>query len=339
MPRSKATSPCRSAVSTEEPPGQIWPSCEPVLKSWVTDTAEVLSAILGDEVVGAYLHGSLAAGSYFPPKSDVDVLFVVSAPLPPARRRRFARTCVECSRGRPTVGGLECSVILAEHARKPVHPMPFQVHFGQEHTDEILSDAVDWAADRTDPDLAAHCQATREIGIALRGAPISDLFGRVPLADFMDAVEGDLEWILADTNIVTSPFYAVLNCCRVLWLWSGHSQRLVPSKEEAGLWAMERLPAELAAVVRDALEAYRSDAPVAEGERQTAGRKWDAPSLLAFRDYMRERRGEAASGASLSRRSMTICTDEAGGARAEPSRRGAWRSRCASDVRWSWRPM
>jgi hypothetical protein len=56
---------------------------------------------------------------------------------------------------------------------------------------------------------------------------------------------------------------------------------------------MDRLPAELAAVVGDALDAYRSDAPVAEGERQTAGRKWDAPSLLAFRDYMREQRRRA----------------------------------------------
>ena len=79
--------------------GQRWPNCDADVAAWVSGTVKSLCGELVADFVGAYLHGSLAAGSFYRPKSDVDLLFVVRGPLPSAARRVFAETCVHTSRG------------------------------------------------------------------------------------------------------------------------------------------------------------------------------------------------------------------------------------------------
>ena len=93
--------------------GQGWPECDEDVRRWVRQIVRHLSAVLGEQHVGTYLHGSLASGSFHPPKSDVDMLFVSDGPLAADRREAFARTCVALTRERPLVGSLECSVVTA----------------------------------------------------------------------------------------------------------------------------------------------------------------------------------------------------------------------------------
>ena len=269
--------------------GRRWPDCEPHVREWVERVCGALTGALGPDHVGTYLHGSLASGSFHLPKSDVDVLFVVERPLPPDARRRFARTAVEATRSRPTVAGLECSVVLQRELERPRHPMPFEVHFGEDHVPEILEDRVDWTATRTDGDLAAHVQAICEFGVVLAGPPVSAVFRPPRRADFLDAILADSDWIVEDEHILESPFYAVLNLARVLWVLEGASERLVPSKEEAGEWLLRTVPAEHRPVLRTALEVYRDGTPVGPEERRTGGRDWAPAPLLRFRDWGRER--------------------------------------------------
>ena len=103
--------------------GERWPTCDSGVHTWVSRVIDVLCADLGPNLVGAYLHGSLASGSFFRPKSDVDILFVVDQPLDVNARRSFGLSCTDVSRQRPIVGGLECSVILSECAwATPLQP-------------------------------------------------------------------------------------------------------------------------------------------------------------------------------------------------------------------------
>ena len=46
-------------------------------------------AILGENLVGVYLHGSLAMGCFNPRSSDVDLLVVVREDIPPKVKRRY----------------------------------------------------------------------------------------------------------------------------------------------------------------------------------------------------------------------------------------------------------
>lgn len=259
---------------------------EPI-RGWVFEVCRELRNDLGPNHVGTYLHGSLAAGSFHPPKSDVDVLFVVERPLDTAVRRRFSMTAVRATRDRPIVGGLECSVILRGAAANPVHPIPYEVHFSEDWVDDLGEDRIAFDENRTDRDLAAHVQATCEFGIPLAGPPVSSVFTPPRKEDFLDSVLYDFDWIVEGEHILESPFYGVLNVARVIWALENVSGRLVPSKDEAGEWLLESAPAERRPVVRLALEAYRDPSPISPEARPRGGRAWPRQSLLAFRDWAR----------------------------------------------------
>ncbi len=254
--------------------GQRWPNCRVELRTWIEGVLDEIAEELGKNLVGIYLHGSLASGSFYEPKSDVDVLLVVRGPLGDSARESFVRRCKKISQSRPLIGDLECSVVLERWVLSVSHPTPIEVQYPE-------------TTSLTSSDLAVHCQAILESGIRLRGELISRLFGPVDKADFEDSMMGDVQWILEEENIIETPFYGVLNLCRALWVWSGHSQRLAPSKEEAGKWALGYVSEPLRVVVEDALRAYRDPSPVTPETRKTAGRTWNRASLLEFRDHVR----------------------------------------------------
>jgi len=273
----------------EDTVGLGWEECGPELRGWVTDSCGLIQAELGARHVGTYLHGSLAAGSFYPPKSDVDLLFVVDRALDTETRRRCAVAAALGNRERPITGSLECSVVSRRALETVVHPMAFEVHFGEEWADDVLSGRFDFEVDRTDPDLAAHVQATCEVGVVLAGPDVHDVFTPFPRAHFIDSIWSDLVWILEGENILESPFYGVLNVARILWVLKKESLRLVPSKEEAGEWLLTEAPGSHGPVIQLALDVYRDPAAVSPAERRTGGRVWPAEALLGFRDWARTR--------------------------------------------------
>src|SRR5690606_17116020 len=120
------------------------------------------------------------------------------------------------------------------------------------------------------PDLAAHFTVTKTHGIALYGPPPAETLGGVPWEDFMDSVMADLRWILADRNILESPFYSVLNACRVLQL-ARDGERVLASKEEGAEWALAHLSPSCHPIVRKALACYRNPRTVTPAQRRTGG--------------------------------------------------------------------
>ena len=58
---------------------QSWTECDEDVRAFVDSVVNVFRSELGDNLVCVYLHGSLAMGSYYRPKSDVDILGVVQA--------------------------------------------------------------------------------------------------------------------------------------------------------------------------------------------------------------------------------------------------------------------
>lgn len=265
--------------------GRRWDDCDADVRAFVEKVSTSFRERLGEQLVGVYLHGSLATACYRRAKSDVDVLVVVREGLSATVRRELALLCFALSDERPTVGDLELSVIQQRHAREFVHPLPFEMHFSSEQRAKIESGAVDYAEERHDRDLAAHCTVVRARGVCLYGASIEDVFGVVPREAFMDAVLDDFEWLVREDNILESPFYCVLNCCRVLQLLSG-GEWVVANKEEGGLWGLENLPQEHRSVVQQALACYRSSREVSVDERKRGGVHWDADALRRFRDFV-----------------------------------------------------
>jgi streptomycin 3"-adenylyltransferase len=225
-----------------------------------------LVAGLGANLIGVYLHGSLALGCFNPQRSDLDLLVVTHTALPATTQRDIAHLLLDAS-GKPQP--LEISILNQADLVPWQYPTPFDFHYSEGWREQTSGDLAsgawhDWTANRrVDPDLGGHVMVVGRRGVCLYGAPIAEVFPPVPPADYLASVLDDV--LSAEFGIYgrTAPAaYIVLNACRTLaYLRTGE----VLSKDEGGVWALAALPDTLHPAIQAALDAYRTgdDAPLA----------------------------------------------------------------------------
>lgn len=213
--------------------------------------------ILGDNLVGVYLHGSAVMGCFNPVKSDVDLIVVVEHEPSDTVKRAFMKMVVSLDETGPAKG-IEMSVVRRGVCKPFVYPTPFELHFSKMHLDWYRSNPEDYIAKMkgTDRDLAAHFTVIRARGVCLYGAPIDEVFGEVPKKDYMDSIWRDIEE--AENDIANDTMYLTLNLARVLAFQKDGS---VLSKQEGGEWGIKNLPEKYHGLLQDALSEYRGETP------------------------------------------------------------------------------
>lgn len=219
-------------------------------RTFAQRVADEIAAVLGTDLVGVYLHGSAALGSFNPDRSDIDLIVVVEQPADEARKAALAQLLLtESDRPYP----LEVSVLDETSLRTWRHPAPFDFHFSEgwrERIERALEcHPFELEYSRTNEDLTAELAALRERGACLRGASIAEVFPEIPAADVLASISGDLRW--AEDN--GRDVYGVLNACRALaYLADG----TFLSKSEAARWALEGLSGGDRDLVERALGVY-----------------------------------------------------------------------------------
>jgi len=274
--------PARDEIDHESGRPQHWSVADQDLRQWVDAIVGRLGQL--DGVVAVYLHGSLAMGSYFRPKSDVDLLVIVEDPLVEPKRRDLAADLLEYFDHRPIIGGVELSVVLRRSLESFMHPMPYEFHFSETWVEDVRGGGT--GPRGIDRDLAAHCTMTRLCGLALLGPAPASVIGDVPHDAYLDAVMDDARWIV-EGGIVESPVHGALNLCRSLQLVL-EDPVLPPSKEESARWALDNLSVEHRPIVAAALECYRSHAQVPSDLRRFHGHRWDEEPLLDIAAYAQD---------------------------------------------------
>lgn len=269
--------------------GQSWQNCQNDVKVYVQSVVEMFKSTIPNSLDSIIIHGSLAMGSFYPPKSDIDLLIITNSPLSRLEQERINKEVVAITDNRPMTGFLEFSVILDSIALSAKHPIAHELHFGEEIAKRIKAGRFDYENSKAlDPDLAAHFMVARTRGISLYGKDPASCLGKVKWQDYLDSVLDDLKWILDDKNILTSPFYGVLNSLRVLQMLE-NGEGTVSSKEEGGLWGLENIEPYHRPVAKLALDCYRSNMPVSDTERQTNKTDWPEEDLLKFKLYVHTR--------------------------------------------------
>lgn len=231
--------------------GSGYAFCEEVL-SGVTAAA---GEILGEALTGVYLHGSLAMGCFNPDRSDIDLILVINREMADRQKRRFMEAVVKWNRRAPKKG-LELSVVREEVCRSFIYPTPFELHFSPGHLKWWQEDPEGYIRGMkgADPDLAAHFTIIRKYGIVLAGSAVEEVFGEVPREAYLDSIRRDVE--NAPEDVCKDPVYMILNLCRVA---AFVREDRILSKAAGGEWGLRRLPERYHSLIRDALEAYRSD--------------------------------------------------------------------------------
>ena len=236
-----------------------------MISSQNTISQEILDSFIslaqqtfGSNLVGIYLHGSAAMGCYNPQKSDLDLIVVVQDPLTTGEKRAFMDGVVALHEKTPAKG-IEMSVVTRDVCKPFLYPTPFELHFSEGHRDWYQCDPEDYVAkmNGTDKDLAAHCTVIRARGKTLYGLPIEEMFGEVPPENYFDSLWYDVG--NAREEILDAPMYLTLNLARVL---AYIRERKVLSKQEGGVWALQRLPEKYHPLIKTALQEYTDGADV-----------------------------------------------------------------------------
>jgi hypothetical protein len=243
--------------------------------SFAQHLAKELGVILGDDLVGVYLHGSGPTACFNPDRSDIDLLVVTRQNLAPEQRRAVAELLLARS-GAPYP--VELTLLTTEQLEPWRHPTPFEFHYSEMWRASLTQQLTDGELSSrplTDPDLAAHITVLRARGRVVVGAPIHEVFPEVPEADFRQVILADLDWI----RFHSTRIYGVLNACRILAYLDGQG---LLSKAEGADWALENLPAAYWATITKARSAYRSGSgePCSPQEVQAFAR-WAAARAAA----------------------------------------------------------
>lgn len=265
-------------------PPQSWTSCDADIRVFVLGFIDLLHASLGNNLIGVYLHGSLAMGSYYRPKSDIDTIVVVAEKLHANTIRSLVMAIARMAEQRPTTGNLETSILTAPVAKHFPIPVPFELHYSTGWHDELVKGEIGYKGKKTITNLPSHLTYINKRGVCLYGKPIPEVFGECAWPQFMDAILTDFNNIVYSENILRIPYYGALNICRVLQLLSENT-RVVHSKDEGGEWGLMHVPPEHRAIMLKALAVYHAPRRVTEAERPTGGVVWNSEELLALRDY------------------------------------------------------
>ena len=216
------------------------------LSRLLDDLSCAMQEILRENLVGIYLHGSIAQNAFRWNVSDVDFLLVVqSEPFDDVKRQLLDATLRLSEIAPPK--GLEWSVVTQSDCLHVSHPVPFCLHYSIVHRQRYLTSPEEYIQNMKgrDGDLAAYFAVVRQCGIVLYGKAIEDVFVPVPQDFVMDSFRQNV--IDDDTTD------GILNHCRYeAYLHNG----VMLSKIDGALWALKHLPTDLHARILSALKTY-----------------------------------------------------------------------------------
>jgi predicted nucleotidyltransferase len=222
------------------------------IKNYLDKILTVFKDELKDNLVGVYVHGSLAMGCFNPERSDVDLLVICENEVSTSTKKSIIQKLLTITKGNRNQ--LEMSIVLKRYVKEFVHPTPFELHYF--HPEYLKDEDFICGGDGfADPDLAGHFTVTYHRGIKLMGPEIKDLFAPVDQEFYLDSIFNDIQD--APSEITGNPVYFTLNLCRVLYFLK---EGKVASKREGGEWGILNVPPAYQDIVKQCLDIYNGAA-------------------------------------------------------------------------------
>jgi predicted nucleotidyltransferase len=209
--------------------------------------------ILGDELVGMYLHGSGALDG-FRPDSDIDMLGVSQRLTSDDEKTRLIELMLSYSGRRASVRSgrpIEFDMVVHSEIRPWRYPPRFDFHYDELLRDRFGRGELEPWDGPTNVDLASAITMVLLGDVTLVGPSPSQVFDPVPRSDYLAAIKRDTgtveEYLPWDTRNV------VLTLPRI---WGALATDEVMSKAGASRWALVKLPDVHRPILELALAAY-----------------------------------------------------------------------------------
>jgi predicted nucleotidyltransferase len=228
--------------------------------------ATALYQILGVNLTGIYLYGSLTQRAFNARRSDIDCLVVVQRDLTQAQFRQLQAWLSEAALANPWVHRLQMQFLVRNRLlRTDTRGAIYQ--FGTLKRSGSDGNPIVWL------NVLAS-------GITLAGPPPQSFLPPITDPMVFAALARELEYLRTEISNSKSPWrdqrfyraYAVLTLCRILYT---HRRGEVASKPQAARWALRTLPQRWHSLVQSAREGPRA-----------ASRPLPLPRIARFIEYV-----------------------------------------------------
>jgi len=197
----------------------------------------LLRRVLGDDLIGIYLHGSAVLGR-LRSRSDLDLFAVTGRQLTDQQRRALVDRLLELS-GRWPPDGLarpvDLTIVVQSDVRPWHYPPICEFQYGEWMRREFEGGAL--PASMPNPDLAALITMVLLGNRPLVGPPPADVVDPVPHDDLIRAITAGIPDLLADLE--TDATNVLLTLARI---WATVATGSIHSKDGAADFALSRLP-------------------------------------------------------------------------------------------------
>lgn len=224
--------------------------------SQLTAALGLLERYFSESLIGVYLFGSALDGG-LRPESDLDLLVCVNAPIGAEKRAALMSDLLTVSAwpgADSLLRPLEVTVVQEGAVCPWQYPPERELQFGEWLREDILAGNFFGMGATQDKDLAILFSKLLLSNQPLYGPEAELLFDPVPRGDLVDALmatlalwDGPSDWHGDERNVI-------LTLARV---WLTLSTGAIAPKDEAADQLLERIPLELAPILRDARDGYR----------------------------------------------------------------------------------
>ena len=227
-----------------------------------------LSTILGRNLVGVYLYGSLTQGAFNQWRSDVDCLVVTSRDLTEVQFRKVGEWLRRAAKTNPWAPRLQIQFLIKDKILT-MNSKACLYQFGKLTRSGSDGNPIIW-------------MNVLQSGATLFGAPPESFVPTITPEILFEALERELEYLREEISskpesewrdVPAYRAYAVLTICRILY--SAQKVKIV-SKPTAARWALSELPQEWNKIIGQALEINNA----------TDDRKPTAISLKSIRHFI-----------------------------------------------------
>lgn len=224
------------------------------VKELLQQIARRYKEILKENLVGIYVHGSIAFQCFYWDKSDIDFIVVTESVPTLSQKIHLIQVLLDLDSSLPPKGA-EMSLILKSHCQNFVYPTPFALHFSNAHKKACRTNLREFchSMNGVDKDLAAHFTVLQTAGILLTGESIPSVFAPVPHWAYVDSIQTDIR--NAKDEILKDPVYVILNLCRIL---AYQRESLILSKLQGGYWGIKSLSPVYTKLIQTAIHCYQS---------------------------------------------------------------------------------
>ncbi|MFN8622387.1 MAG: DUF4111 domain-containing protein [Chloroflexota bacterium] len=232
----------------------------------------LLRDTLGDDLLGAYLHGSAVLGQ-LRPRSDTDVLAVTRRRITDDERATLTHGVMRLS-GRRAAGGparsVELTIVVAGEVRPWRYPPRCDLQYGEWLRAGYEAGGLATAEEHA-PDLAPLLTMVLQGDRPLHGPPPATLLDPVPPADLRHAIVAGIAGLLGDLDTDTTN--VLLTFARI---WTTLATGAIRAKDAAADWCLARLDPD----VRPPLELAR-DVYLGTADNDWTGRLAGARAVTA----------------------------------------------------------